>query len=135
MGGDLSRRGDGRYRFFTLTTAEVAALRVREDELRRISPPGSRHLRELTFDESAWRELSDNGKRCYLFYPRDEDQSRGTLQRIASGESSGVDTRYKCRSRKPWWRVPLVRVPVLLLTYMDHVRPRLAAIVAGVLHL
>ena len=32
---------------------------------------------------------------------------------------------YKCRVRKPWWRVPLVEPPDLFLTYMNHDRPRL----------
>jgi hypothetical protein len=37
--------------------------------------------------------------------------------------------------RAPWWRVPIVRVPDLFLTYMDHDRPRLVTNAARVRHL
>jgi hypothetical protein len=39
----------------------------------------------------------------------------------------GVQNAYKCRNRRPWWRVPRVAKPDLLLTYMDHDRPRLVS--------
>lgn len=51
------------------------------------------------------------------------------------GEATGVDQAYKCRVRKPWWRVPYLRPADLFLTYMNADTPRLAANKAGVHHL
>ena len=43
---------------------------------------------------------------------------------IEYGEFCGVDTGYKCRIREPWYRVPGVKVPDLILTTFSE-RPRL----------
>ena len=51
------------------------------------------------------------------------------------GEPQGVQNAYKCRVRKPWWRVPGKMVPDLFLTYMNHDTPRLCANEARVPHL
>lgn len=125
--------GDNNY--FCLTADEVAQLGLSTREVRRISPPGSRHLRGLTFDVEAWRALEQAGKRCYLFRPGADTLSPAARGYVATGEREDVQQAYKCRTRRPWWQVPVVRHPDLLLTYMDHERPRLATNAAGVLHL
>lgn len=125
--------GDNRY--FSLTADEVNSLGLRKKEVKRISPPGSRHLRGLTFNEAAWKTLESEGKRCYMFCPSGAEPSVEASRYIAKGEQAGVHNAYKCRTRKPWWRVPVVRQPDILLTYMDHERPRLATNDAAVWHL
>jgi hypothetical protein len=85
-------------------------------ELIRISPPGSRHLRGLSFTPAAWKQLATQGQAVYLFAPDPSAPSDAALRYIEAGEVTGVQTAYKCRVRNPWWRVPLVRVPDLLLT-------------------
>lgn len=124
----------GNNRWFALTGPEVAALGLPQAELRRISPPGSRHLRGLTFSSHAWTELRDEGHRAYLFYPGDTP-SPAACRRIEHGERQDIHQAYKCRVRDPWWRVPLVAVPDLLLTYMNHDTPRLTENSAHVRHL
>ena len=125
----------GSNAFFTLTAEEAAAHRIPDRELKPISPPGSRHLRGLTFSTAAWQEQSREGAACYLFAPDPEKPSPAALRYVAHGETQQIHTGYKCRNREPWWRVPLVRMPDLLLTYMDHERPRLVTNEARVLHL
>lgn len=125
----------GNNRYFSLTTEQVRLLGLNERELRRISPPGSRHLRGLTFSESAWKQLAKEGGAVYLFTPKADSLSNEAQRYIESGETTSVHTAYKCRMRKPWYRVPLVPVPDLLLTYMDHERPRFVTNDAGVNHL
>ena len=46
---------------------------------------------------------------------------------LAAGIESGVDERFKCRTRNPWWAVPLPKrgVADLFLTYCAHRHPRL----------
>ncbi len=115
----------GNNRFFALTAQEAAANQIPKRELLPISPPGSRHLRGLTFSERAWEEQASEGAKCYLFAPEMHDPSAPALRYIKAGEAANVHKAYKCRNRRPWWRVPLVRLPDLLLTYMDNERPRL----------
>lgn len=122
----------GRNPYFALSDGDVRERGLPAKELLRICPPGSRHLRGLTFTESAWRALRDDGKRCYLFRPKDGAPSKAAQRYIDAGETTSVDQGYKCSNRSPWWCVPLVDVPDLLLTYMDRDRPRLITNRAGV---
>ena len=55
-----------------------------------------------------------------LFYP-DDPPDCAASKYIKSGEQDGVDLGYKCRNRKPWFRVPDVRIPHLILSvFRDH---------------
>lgn len=128
----------GNNRYFCLTHSQATELGLTEAELLRISPPGSRHLRGLTFTERAWRELVEAERRAYLFAPRENLEavpSEAAARYIAAGVETGVQNAYKCRVRSPWWRVPGVRRPDLFLTYMNHDTPRLVTNEAGVAHL
>lgn len=125
----------GNNRFFTFDRESAFRLRIPKEELVRISPPGSRHLRGLSFSENAWEELLRAGRACYLFLPDKDNPSEDALRYIRAGETTGVHKAYKCRVRSPWWRVPTVAVADLFLTYMDRDRPRLISNHAGALHL
>jgi adenine-specific DNA-methyltransferase len=57
----------------------------------------------------------DQASQELLFYPQGK-LSRAEQRYIQYGESLGVDQRYKCRNRKPWYKVPDVRVPDLILS-------------------
>ena len=118
--------------FFALTQAEVDALRLPRADLLNISPPGARHLSGLSFSEAQWQGLGEGGGRCWLFYPHADKPAAAARRHIARGERDGIPAAYKCRVRKPWWRVPLVAEPDLILTYMNHDRPRLVTNEAGV---
>ena len=128
----------GNNRWFCLTPARARELGLTEGELARISPPGSRHLRGLTFSERAWRELAEQDRRVFLFAPREDLEVQLTpaaAAYIAAGVEAKVPDAYKCRVRSPWWKVPRVGVPDLLLTYMNHDTPRLVTNEAGVTYL
>lgn len=123
----------GNNKYFTLTKGEVGQLGLHASELVRISPPGSRHLRGLTFSEHAWNTLADEGARCYLFSPMSSSSLSAAGKRYVNrGERDGVHEAYKCKVRTPWWKVPLVQRPDFLFTYMNHDRPRLVRNGAGV---
>jgi len=121
--------------YFALTQADVAALGIASAELLPISPPGSRHLRGISFNRADWDAAVAAGGRGFLFRPGADDPSPEALRYIAAGEQREIHTAYKCRVRRPWWRVPLVRAPDLFLTYMNHRYPRLVSNEAGVHHL
>jgi adenine-specific DNA-methyltransferase len=125
----------GNNRYFAMSPAQVAATGLdAERDLVRLSPPGSRHLRGLSFTTQAWTALGAEGRATWLFRPGGEP-SRAGREYIAAGERIGVQTAYKCRVRSPWWRVPLVPPADLLLTYMNADTPRVSTNRAGVRHL
>jgi adenine-specific DNA-methyltransferase len=124
----------GNNHYFTLTAHRATELGLRSGDLMKISPPGSRHLRGLSFNESAWEEMLRQGARGYLFDPNRVKPSEAALRYIAAGEADRVHTAYKCRMRSPWWKVPRVSLPDAFLTYMNHDTPRIVANRASVLY-
>ncbi|MBV9108197.1 MAG: SAM-dependent DNA methyltransferase, partial [Gemmatimonadetes bacterium] len=125
----------GANEFFALTDDLRREWKIPEEEVLPIAPPGSKHLRTVEFTAADWTAERKSGSRVLLFRPDPQHPSDSALRYIAEGERRGVDSAYKCRVRKPWWRVPLVRVADLYLTYMNHLNPRLVTNGAGVHHL
>lgn len=124
----------GNNRYFALTAQRIAELQLQAHDLIRLSPPGSRHLRGLSFTRSALAELSRSGSATWLFRPSGEP-SQAARSYIAAGEAAAVHEAYKCRIRDPWWRVPLVPPADLMLTYMNADTPRLCTNRAQAHHL
>ena len=124
----------GGNRYFALSPAAAREHGIGGDELLRLSPPGSRHLRGIAFTERAHTTLGAEGRATRLFRPPG-DPSAAASAYIARGAAAGVHRAYKCRVRTPWWRVPLVPPADLLLTYMNADTPRLCANPARVYHL
>ncbi|WP_240796068.1 class I SAM-dependent DNA methyltransferase [Yimella sp. RIT 621] len=124
----------GHNKWFTMTSVQAADLALDRGDLVRISPTGSRHLRGLELTAAALNELDAAGQGTWLFRPP-TDPSPAASRRISAGQEDGVDQRYKCRVRKPWWRVPVLAPPDLFLTYMNADTPRLVSNSARVLHL
>lgn len=126
----------GANRYFALSPQRVAELRIPRQELLPLSPPGSRHLRGLSFTSAMRNQLGEGGAATWLFRPPGEP-SPGSRAYIADEENrpGGVYHAYKCRVRTPWWRVPLVKTADLLLTYMNADTPRLTTNAAAARHL
>lgn len=51
---------------------------------------------------------------------------------LEQGKRDGVHLRYKCRTRWPWYSVPMQQPPHAFLTYMSHIRVRLILNEAGI---
>lgn len=115
----------GNNSYFTLTVDQARELGLSRKDLLKISPPGSRHLKGLTFTEKAWEQIATQGGRCYLFAPQTSDLTTAALTFIKEGEKANVPDAYKCNNRSPWWRVPQVAKPDIFFSYMNHDRPRL----------
>lgn len=138
---DLEAWGDttlgivtGNNRYFTLSPARVKELGLPRNELLRLSPPGSAHLRGLSLTDSMLTRLGQGGSSIHLFSPGPRP-SPAALEYIESGHRTGVDTAYKCRVRKTWYQVPIVPPADLLLTCMNADTPRLTTNEARVHHL
>ncbi|HET8613938.1 MAG TPA: N-6 DNA methylase [Actinomycetales bacterium] len=123
----------GNNAYFALSTAQVLEHGLSAEDVVPVSPPGSRHLRNLSFSKTALAAMSEAGERTWLFRPH--EPSAAAQRYIALGEASEVHRAYKCRVRDPWWQVPFQRPADLLLTYMNADTPRLCANLAGVHHL
>lgn len=124
----------GNNNYFAIAPARAKELGLRSGELLPLSPPGSSHLRGLNLTADLLSELGKRGQSTLLFYPRAKP-SKEAAAYIEDGHRTGVDAAYKCRIRKLWYRVPLVRPADLLLTCMNADTPRLVANEVGAYHL
>ncbi|WP_433055066.1 N-6 DNA methylase [Dactylosporangium sp. CS-033363] len=117
----------GANSFFALTdaTAKKFGLSEAAGQLRKIVPPGSKHLKGLTFSQPQWRNLLQAGEPVWLLCPDPDDRTPELRAYIDYGKSLKVDQAYKCRVRTPWWRPPAVSPPDLFFTYMSHRYPRM----------
>lgn len=122
----------GANAFFALSESTRMQYGLEEDQLVRISPPGTRHLQGTDFSRQQWQALREANERVWLLRPEPDDRRPGLRAYIASGEAAGVHEAYKCQIRDPWWRAPTVPAPDLFFTYMSHRYPRIIANTAGV---
>jgi tRNA1(Val) A37 N6-methylase TrmN6 len=118
--------------FFALDEYARGRLGLREDQLVRISPPGTKHLSGLSLSPSQWERLRYDGLAVWLFRPDASDETEAVKAYVAHGEVAGIPNAYKCQIRTPWWRPPSVAPPDLFFTYMSHRYPRLITNSAGV---
>lgn len=115
----------GANAYFALPETTRREYGLKEEQLARISPPGTKHLRGLSFTRKNWDDLRRADESVWLLQPRAGDSSTALRRYLRHGENLGVPAAYKCRVRKPWWIPPLVSPPDLFFTYMSHRYPRL----------
>lgn len=82
------------------------------------------HVQGLRLMNADMSRLRSSRQPTLLFYPAGEEPSRASARYIRSGEWIGLHNRYKCRTRRPWWKVPGVKVPDAFVTYMSNETPR-----------
>jgi hypothetical protein len=124
----------GNNKYFAVSPSRAKELGLKSSELLPLSPPGSSHLRGLALTPELLADLGKGGQSTLLFYPRAKPSKEAEAY-VEDGHRTGVDTAYKCRVRKTWYRVPLVRPADLLLTCMNADTPRLVANEAEAYHL
>lgn len=117
--------------FFALSEVTRRKYGLTENHVKPLSPPGTRHLKGLTFTRAQWEELKLAGERVWLLHPEKTAKAKGLRAYLEVGEERGVPEAYKCQIRDPWWRPPAVPVPDLFFTYMSHRYPRMVANTSG----
>jgi adenine-specific DNA-methyltransferase len=121
----------GANSFFAISEGTRRKWKLDERLLKPISPPGTRHLKGLSFTRAQWEELKLAGHRVWLLCPDPKSRSTALRGYTDHGEREGVREAYKCSIRTPWWRPPVVPEPDLFFTYMSHRYPRLIANTSG----
>ncbi len=118
--------------FFCINEATRTQFGIDERHLQRISPPGTKHFRGLSFTKGDWEHLRDLGAPVWLLQPRDDEDDwmrasgRRTLAAyLRHGVARKVNEAYKCRARTVWYKPSAVAPPDLFFTYMSHRYPRL----------
>lgn len=82
----------------------------------------------LVLRKPDWKSLLDAGEKVYLLAvpPINHKLLPQSIQRyLEHGVGLGLPERFKCRTRKPWYSVPHVRVADAFLSYMSGQAPRL----------
>jgi adenine-specific DNA-methyltransferase len=116
--------------FFHITGDVQRQYGLPVSDLARVVCRGSA-FRGAVLTDADWDEGLASGASGYLLKLDSSSPGASTKRYLEHGESMGIPSRYKCRSRTPWYRVPNVYEADAFLTYMSGDRPRLVSNEAG----
>lgn len=86
----------------------------------------SEHCPGVIYDERQHRENSSKGNPTnFLWFNDQESLHKAAHAYIETGEAENLHTRYKCRIRKPWYKVPSVYATEIGMLKRSHDTPRL----------
>jgi len=84
------------------------------------------HVTGARLAKPEWNALRNaRGKVWLLRLGRGRAVPASVRPYLEEGEQKGLDRRFKCRVRDPWYAVPFVAPPTAFLTYMSNEFPRL----------
>ncbi|MEU3272164.1 N-6 DNA methylase [Saccharomonospora sp. NPDC006951] len=116
----------GANAYFSLNEAEVS-----EFDLRPWSRPllaRAKHAPGLRFTARDYRHNADSGLKVHLFDatsgPIERKPGSGLDRYLRRGEDDLIPSRFKCRIRQPWYRIPNIRHGELMLSKRSHHHPR-----------
>jgi adenine-specific DNA-methyltransferase len=116
--------------YFVLTAEEARDWGLPETSLRP-ALVRARQLPWLQITKSDLQRLWREEERFLLWLP-EGPLTPAEEGYVRQGVELGLPERYKCRVRRPWFRVPGVVAPDAFLTYMSDVVPRFCLNTAGV---
>nr|WP_181717111.1 N-6 DNA methylase [Psychrobacter sp.]QJS05557.1 modification methylase [Psychrobacter sp.] len=87
----------------------------------------SQHCKGVIYDDQQHKSNKDNGLPTNFLYITEDfdDLSEDVQEYIEVGEGQELHNRYKCRIRKPWYKVPSVYTTNLGMLKRCHEFPRL----------
>lgn len=110
---------------------------VERFELHRFAFPmfgRSEHVRGLVYTERDHAENRAAGRAAHFLWITEEDASAlpaGVRRYLDLGREQGLPLRFKCRTRRPWYRVPSVSAAPIAMLKRAHDFPRLVRNQAG----
>ncbi|MCW2923795.1 MAG: SAM-dependent methyltransferase [Thermoleophilia bacterium] len=97
--------------------------------------PRLRHVPGTVADHAVWDAFRAEGGAAWILdfsAGRDDPTAHcGARRYLATGVDQGIADRYKCRTRAPWYRVPIVEPGTLLMGKRSHHAPRVVHNAAG----
>jgi len=111
----------GHNSFFLLSPKTIKQLKIKRKWLIPIVSKASA-IPGVVFNSEDRKKLESNDNRCYMLrIPATSDviSDQDLMQYLDRGRMEGVDQGYKCRTRWPWYSVPMQPVPDAFLTYMS----------------
>jgi adenine-specific DNA-methyltransferase len=117
----------GANAFFSLTEADVRTKQLQNWVVPLLSR--MRYAPGLVYTADDHAKSVGAGAATQLFAVQsmlDDERSHeiGLNEYLTSGESAGLHTRFKTRTRRPWYAIPSVRSEELLLSKRSHAFPR-----------
>ncbi|HYK30802.1 MAG TPA: hypothetical protein VEV63_02535 [Streptosporangiaceae bacterium] len=115
----------GANEFFTVDQETLDAYELRQWALPLL--PRVRHAPGLRFTGADYEGLRKAGARAYLLdfsADRPHPAAQRPLNYLRGGENLGLPSRYKCRIRNPWYRVPVMPAGAMMLSKRSHRYPR-----------
>lgn len=86
----------------------------------------SEHCPGIIYDEAQHARNAEKGNPTnFLWFDEAAARDAGALSYIKEGEKEDLHTRYKCRTREPWFRVPYVYSTQVGMLKRCHDAPRL----------
>lgn len=85
----------------------------------------SNHVPGVIFDANIHRQNKQDGKGVNFLYFESEKAEQAHKDYLDIGIQAGLPNRYKCRVRKPWYKVPSVWAAPLAMFNMVDKAPRL----------
>ena len=122
----------GNNSYFRMSHDRAEKLALDSNDLIDVLPPGSHALHGLKYSSEVHRHLAERKAQTLLFYPDDNLTSSAARAYVAVGEQQCVHEAYKCKVRRPWWRIPLPKIADIFISYMSHDSPRLVSNTAEV---
>lgn len=110
--------------FFVLSPERVRELGLSHAPLLPIFS-SSRQLRTLAVDDRDLAALADAQVAALLLNVGRATRSKAVERYVQSARAARARTRFKCRSRDPWFVLRDTKVPDAFLTYVNHFSPRL----------
>lgn len=119
----------GYNEFFVVSRAQAEALGGTDLCTPIVS--SARDLQGIEFDGTDFRRLADDGRPCWLIDTAEPKDRLPTPLRnyLKEGEEQGINKRFKCRMREPWYAVPSVWPADALLLRQAGQVPRLVHLV------
>jgi len=122
----------GGNQFFMISSADARRLGLPRSALRPAIAATAR-LPPLALGPAEWTGIAAAGCRSFLFLPSSRSQSAAVQRYLRSDAARAAKESGHCRKRKPWYRIPDVKVPDAFVPYVNDHSPRIILNVAGVL--
>lgn len=101
---------------------------VQEYHLENVAHPmfgRSEHCPGVVYDQAQHQINAEHGYPTNFLYFEDEDDGDRYRDYLKIGEDQGIPQRYKCRIRKPWYKVPSVYATPVSMLKRSNGMPRL----------